>query len=312
MSNGWSWWVIVLVTVNIAGCVWLLVANRTAKVNEDEKGNSTGHSFDGIEELNNPLPAWWTWLFVGTIAFAIGYLILYPGMGNYAGTLGWTSTGQYQEEIDAAQAEYGPIFAAYMQQPIPELIGDKRAIEIGSRLFANNCAQCHGSDARGGPGYPNLADDDWLYGNAPETVVATITGGRNGTMPPFGAAIGGEAGAANAAQYVISLSGREHDAEMATAGAETFKTICSACHGQDGKGNQALGSPNLTDDIWLHGGRVSDIENRAMNGITSQMPAHRDILGEEKIHLVAAYVLSLSADSNDEPIAPDTKVAPKE
>jgi cytochrome c oxidase cbb3-type subunit 3 len=302
MSNGWSWWVIVLVTVNIAGCVWLLVANRTAKLEEDEKDDSTGHSFDGIEELNNPLPAWWTWLFVGTIVFAIGYLILYPGMGNFPGTLGWTSTGEYQQEIDAAQAKYGPIFAAYMEKPIPELIDDTRAIEIGSRLFANNCAQCHGSDARGGPGFPNLTDDDWLYGNSPELVVTTITGGRNGTMPPFGPVIGSEEGIARVAQYVLSLSGREHDAEMAAAGAQTFMTICFACHGPDGKGNQMIGSPNLTDDIWLHGGRVSDIENRARNGIMSKMPAHGDILGDEKIHLVAAYVLSLSADSEDETV----------
>ncbi len=300
MSNGWSWWVIVLVTLNIVGCVWLLAANRTAKVPEDEKDESTGHSFDGIEELNNPLPAWWVWLFVGTIVFAIGYLILYPGMGNFPGTLGWTSTGEYQQEVDTAQARYGPIFAGYMKQPIPELIRDPGAIEIGSRLFANNCAQCHGSDARGGPGYPNLTDDDWLYGNAPETVVTTITAGRNGAMPPFGPAIGGEAGAAKVAQYVISLSGREHDAEMAAAGAETFNTICFACHGADGKGNQMIGSPNLTDDIWLHSGRVSDIEDRALNGITSKMPAHGDLLGDEKIHLVAAYVLSLSADRDDE------------
>jgi cytochrome c oxidase cbb3-type subunit 3 len=301
MSNGWSWWVIVLVTVNIAGCIWLLAANRTATVKDEEKGESVGHSFDGIEELNNPLPAWWTWLFVGTIAFAIGYLVLYPGMGNFPGTLGWTSTGQYDQEIESAQAKYGPIFAGYMQTPIPELIGDPKAVEIGSRLFANNCAQCHGSDARGGPGFPNLTDEEWLYGNAPETVVTTITSGRNGMMPPFGPAVGGDEGIAQVAQYVVSLSGREHDAEMAAAGAEHFKTICSACHGHDGKGNQMIGSPNLTNDIWLHGGRVGDIEDRVRNGVVSQMPAHGDILGDEKIHLVAAYVLSLSADSNQQP-----------
>jgi cytochrome c oxidase cbb3-type subunit 3 len=301
MSNGWSWWVIVLVTVNIAGCVWLLVANRTASVKEDEKGESKGHSFDGIEELNNPLPAWWTWLFVGTIVFAIAYLILFPGMGNFPGTLGWTSRGQYQQEVDTAQKKYGPIFAAYMQTPIPELIRDPAAVEIGSRLFANNCAQCHGSDARGGPGYPNLSDHDWLYGDAPETVVTTITGGRNGNMPPFGSAVGGEEGITQVAQYVVSLSGRDHDAELAAAGAKHFQTICSACHGQDGKGNQMIGSPNLTDDIWLHGGRVSDIQDRVRSGIVSKMPAHGEILGDEKIHLVAAYVLSLSEESNEAP-----------
>jgi cytochrome c oxidase cbb3-type subunit 3 len=216
-------------------------------------------------------------------------------MGNFPGTLGWSSQGQWQREVDSAQARYGPIFAAFMEQSIPELIQDQRALEIGGRLFANNCATCHGSDARGGPGFPNLTDDEWLYGDEPETVVATITNGRNGTMPPLGVVIGGEEGIRQVAQYVLSLSGRDHDAALASAGEVHFKTICFVCHGPDGKGKREVGSPNLTNDIWLHGGRVSDIEARVRDGKISMMPAHRDILGAEKIHLLAAYVLSLSA-----------------
>jgi cytochrome c oxidase cbb3-type subunit 3 len=295
MSTGWSIWVIFLVVLNIAGCAWLLLANRRAKVKKVEQGESTGHDFDGIEELNNPLPAWWTWLFVITIAFAVVYLILFPGMGSFAGVLGWTSRGQYEQEMTEAHARYGPIYAAYFERSIPDLLSDQRAIDMGGRLFLNNCAQCHGSDARGGTGYPNLTDDFWLYGGSPETIVQTITHGRNGMMPPFGAAVGGEPGIKDVAQYVISLSGRPHDAGMAERGQTHFATICTACHGPEGKGMQAMGSPNLTDDIWLHGGRVEDIESRVRSGIVSQMPAHGEILGEQKIHLVAAYVFSLSA-----------------
>jgi cytochrome c oxidase cbb3-type subunit 3 len=296
MSTGWSIYIIFLVVLNIVGCAWLLLANRRAKVKKVEQGESTGHDFDGIEELNNPLPAWWTWLFVMTIIFAVVYLILFPGMGSFAGVLGWTSRGQYEQEMAKAEAQYGPIYAAYFGQSIPDLLSDRRAIDMGGRIFLNTCAQCHGSDARGGRGYPNLTDDFWLYGGAPETIVQTITHGRNGMMPPFGAAVGGEPGIKDVAQYVLSLSGRPHDVDMAERGQTHFATICTACHGPEGKGMQAIGSPNLTDDIWLHGGRVEDIESRVRSGIVSQMPAHGAILGEQKIHLVAAYVFSLSAN----------------
>jgi cytochrome c oxidase cbb3-type subunit 3 len=295
MSTSWSLWVIILVVVNIAGCAWLLFANRSVQIDPREKGESTGHSYDGIEELNNPLPAWWTWLFISTIVFGIGYLMLFPGLGNFAGVLGWTSTGQHQAEVDRANAEYGPIFARYFNMPIPELLRDEQAVSMGSRIFANNCATCHGSDAGGGPGYPNLTDDDWLYGGAPETLVQTITYGRNGMMPPFAPVIGGDEGVADVTEYVLSLSGREHDAARAARGATTFATICSACHAPEGTGNPMIGSPNLTDDIWLHGGRREDIKRALNSGIVSQMPAHENRLTPEQIHLVALYEYSLSA-----------------
>lgn len=294
MSLGWSLYVILLIVVVLVGCAWLLVANRKARVDQAKPGETMGHDFDGIEELNNPLPAWWTWLFVLTLLFAVVYFVAYPGFGNFAGTLGWTSVGQFDEEMAQADARYGPLFASYMEQPIPALVDDEKAVEIGSRLFANNCATCHGSDARGGPGYPNLTDSDWLWGGSPETIVQTITYGRIGNMPPMGAAVGGEAGAKDLAQYVLSLSGRDHDAAMAARGAPQFATACAVCHGADGTGNQAMGAPNLTDDVWLHRGKLEDIEYQIIHGRLNQMPAHGPIIDEAKIHLLGVYVYSLS------------------
>ncbi len=228
-----------------------------------------------------------------TVVFSVGYLALFPGLGTLPGMLGWSSTGQYRLEREQADARYGPIFAAFMEQPIPALVEDPEAVEIGGRLFANNCSTCHGSDARGGKGYPNLTDDDWLYGGAPETVVHTITHGRIGVMPPQAAPLGGEEGVRDMAQYVLSLSGRDHDEAAAARAAPKFAQLCVACHTADGTGMQALGAPNLTDDVWLHGGRVEEIEYQIANGRRNQMPAHGEILGDEKIHLLATYVLSL-------------------
>lgn len=294
MSSGWSAYVIVLVVLTIGGCAWLLFANRKTTIDASKAGKTLGHDFDGIEELNNPMPAWWTWLFVVTIVGGAIYLAVYPGMGNFAGALGWTSQGQWENEVEQADARYGPIFRGYHAQPIPELLSEPRAVEMGSRLFANNCATCHGSDARGGAGYPNLTDGDWLYGGSPEAIVQTIQNGRIGAMPALGAALGGDQGVKEMAQYVLSLSGREHDADMAAAAAPQFAMLCGVCHGADGTGNQAVGAPNLTDDIWLHRGKLEDIEYQIANGRMNQMPAHGEILSPEKIHLLALYVYSLS------------------
>jgi cytochrome c oxidase cbb3-type subunit 3 len=294
MSGGWSIYVIVLIVANILGCFWLLWGNRHVQIDPREKGESTGHDFDGIEELNNPLPAWWTWLFIGTIVFSIGYFVLYPGFGAFAGVLGWSSAKETEAGLAAAEAKYGPIIDAYLAQPIPELISDEKAVAMGGRIFANRCATCHGSDARGGRGYPNLTDGDWIHGGQPEAIVQTITYGRNAVMPPFAAAIGGESGVRQVVEYVLSLSGREHDAAQAAAGQATFASICGICHGADGKGNPALGAPNLTDQVWLHGGTRADIARTIEVGIVNQMPAHGDILTPGRIHLVAAYVYNLS------------------
>ena len=294
MSTGMSLFVILLIVVNVVGCAWLLVANRRIKVDPSKEKQSLGHAFDGIEELNNPLPAWWTWLFVVTIFFAAIYFVLFPGFGTVRGSLGWTSAGQYEAEVADAEERYAPIFAKYHAMSIEDLQNEPQAIRMGSRIFANNCSPCHGSDARGGIGYPNLTDDAWLYGGDPTAITTTITHGRNGLMPPFGAAVGGEPGIAAVTEYVLSLSGREHDASQLAEGEKQFKLICTACHGQDGKGMAAIGAPNLTDDVWLHGGRREDIQARIRNGIVNQMPAWGPILGPERVHLAAAYVFSLS------------------
>lgn len=299
MSTGWSVFVIALIVLNVAGCVWLLLANRDVQIDATQKGKGTGHDFDGIEELNNPLPAWWTWLFVVTLVFGVVYLILYPGLGSFAGVLGWSSSSQYQAEVDRATERFGPIFRGYFAQPIPELLREERAIDMGSRIFANNCATCHGSDARGGKGFPNLTDGDWLHGGSPEAITQTITHGRNGIMVPFGAVVGGEDGITNVTEYVLSLSGREHDAARAAAGAPQFAAVCSACHQASGEGLQAMGAPDLTDDVWLHGGRREDIQNATRNGLNSQMPAHDRFLAPEQIHLVALYVYSLSGGGKE-------------
>ncbi len=294
MSTGWSLFVVTLVAINIVGCAWLLFANRHVQVDPRDKGEATGHDFDGIEELNNPLPAWWTWLFIATIVFGVGYFVLYPSFGNIQGLLGWSSEGELAAEAARAEERFGPIFASYLAQEIPALGDDERANRMGRRIFANRCSVCHGSDARGGPGYPNLTDSDWLYGGDPKTIVDTITNGRNGVMPPLEAAIGGEVGTRNVTQYVLSLSGRDHDATAAAAGKPMYDALCAACHGREGRGMTALGSPDMTDDVWLHGGRASDIERAIREGIVSQMPAHDDILSPAHIHLVAAYVYNLS------------------
>jgi cytochrome c oxidase cbb3-type subunit 3 len=296
MSSGWSLYVDLLVIVVLLGCAWLLWVNRTATVEAGEEGEPLEAEHDGIRELNNPLPAWWTWLFVVTLVFGAVYLAVYPGMGAFAGAFGWTSQGQYDTEVARADARYGPIFASYAAQPIPDLLGEPKALEMGGRLFLNHCSACHGSDARGSRSYPNLTDADWLYGGDPDTIVATITNGRLGTMPPMGAAMAGDTEVTALANYVLSLSGREHDAAQAEKAAPKFALLCAVCHGADGTGNLAVGAPNLTDDIWLHGGKLADIEFQITTGRVNQMPAHRDLLTPEKIHLLASYVYSLSRD----------------
>lgn len=302
-SDFWSFYIAVITVVSIVACAVLLAAYTARRAAPGEQVDTTGHTWDEtLSEWNNPLPRWWMWLFYITIAFSLAYLALYPGLGNYAGAFGWSSTGQYADEQKQATAQYGPIFDKFIKQDIKAVAGDAEARAIGQRLFLTYCAQCHGSDAGGGQGFPNLRDNDWLYGGDPDTIKASITNGRNGVMPPLGAAVGGEDGAKDVAHYVLSLSGRTHDELRAARGKTKFNTICIACHGPEGKGNQTLGAPNLTDNIWLYGGSETAIirmitqgegASRASAG-ASVMPAHKDLLGEAKIHLLTAYVYSLS------------------
>lgn len=292
MSNFWSLWIIVLTVLTLIGVAWVLFANRKTRLNAENEAK-TGHVYDGIEEYDNPLPAWWFNLFVLTLVFTVGYLIFYPGLGNFKGILDWTSVGQYKEEVKAAEEKFGPMYRKLSLQPIAELVKDKQAMKIGQRLFANNCATCHGSDAGGTVGYPNLRDKDWLYGGEPEQILTSITQGRTAVMPPWASALGSD-GLEKMSKYVLSLSTDKADA-TSEAG-KSFAMLCSACHGPDGKGNTALGAPNLTDEIWLYGGKHDDILHTLAEGRSGKMPAHKEILSAEKIHILAAYVYSLSAD----------------
>lgn len=302
MSNFWSWYITILSLGYIIAVLWLLLVTRQVKSKMSETGetNLMEHSYDGIQEYNNPMPSWWIKLFYVTIIFAVSYLVLYPGLGNWKGTLGWTSHKQHAEEVAAAEKIYGPLFKKYAAIGIPQLVTEHpEAIEMGKRIFLNNCAVCHGSDAGGAPGFPALNDNDWLYGGTPDLIVKTITDGRNGAMPAWGSTFG-EDGVLQLASYVESLSGRPADKKLAAEGKAKFMT-CAGCHGMDGKGMQALGAPNLTDNIWLYGGSPAVIAKTIRDGRNGVMPSHKDLLGDDKIHLVASYVYSLThASKTDE------------
>ena len=298
-SGFWGIYITVLTIVSVLGCGWLLWSQSTIKseVSKDGKVGTTGHTWDeGLEELNNPMPRWWMWLFYITIVFGIAYLALYPGLGSYAGKLGWASHAQYVEELKLADAEFGPLFAKYQQTDMKALAADPQARAIGERLFLTYCAQCHGSDARGNKGYPNLTDNDWLYGGDPEVIKTTLLKGRHGVMPPMATAVGTDKDIENVAHYVLSLSGSTADPIKASFGKEKY-AACVACHGVDGKGNQAVGAPNLADKTWLYGGSVATIMETVRSGRNNVMPAFADFLGEAKVHLLSAYVWGLSKNA---------------
>jgi len=292
-SSFWNYYIIIPTVLGIIGC-FLLVRWLSGGIHPDLEGKEMDHKWDeDLVELNNPLPRWWLNMFYITLFFGIGYLALYPGLGTFKGLLGWTSIGQYQREIDLADAKYGPLFKRFAGMDIIAVAADPDAQRMGERMFVSYCASCHGSDARGARGFPNLRDNDWLYGGAPETIEQTILNGRNGVMPAWEAALGGEAGVSDMTEYVFSLSGRNVDQAAAMRGKEKFATLCVACHGADGTGNQALGAPNLTDNIWLYGGTPARVMETIAKGRNGKMPAQREFLGEEKAHLLAAYVYSL-------------------
>jgi cytochrome c oxidase cbb3-type subunit 3 len=264
------------------------------RAGEAASGEVTGHVWDEtLSEFNNPLPRWWLWLFYLTMIFAAVYLALYPGLGTYRGILNWTDQSAYAEEVEAADAKYGPLFNKFAAVPVATLVGDKDALKVGERLFATYCASCHGSDAGGAPGFPSLRDDDWLYGGEPDTIKTTILDGRSGAMPAWQAVLP-ENGVDEVAAYVMSLSGRDADAAQAAAGKTHFATYCAACHGADGKGQHAMGAPNLTDNVWLYGGSPGVIKKTIAEGRNGHMPPHREFLGEDKVHLLATYIYSLS------------------
>lgn len=295
MSVFWNIWIIGLTLTCLVLITWVLFANRKVAVKDDEEpeNRTTGHVYDGIEEYDNPLPKWWFYLFIGTLVFAAIYLVIYPGLGSYKGLIGWTSVNQLEQERDRARETYNEVFGAYMNMPIEELAQDDEAMKIGFRLFANNCAVCHGADGGGNFGFPNLTDNDWLYGGTPEKIKESITHGRAGNMPPLGPVIG-EANVQAVTEHVLALSGQAHDPKLASKGLDVFQQNCAACHNTDGKGSLLLGAPNLTDNIWLYDGSREGIAHSVRGGRANVMPAQKDMLQEDKIHLLAAYVYSLS------------------
>ena len=292
LHDGWSIFIAVGTVVSLIACLVLLAfASKRQPMADD---NSTGHVFDeDLVEMNNPLPMWWVVLFVLTVAFSFAYVWFYPGLGAARGSLGWTSQGELAADQAKATEAMAKVYAPYSAMNAEALSLDGKAMAIGQRLFLNNCATCHGSDARGSKGFPDLTDADWLYGGTPEKIVETITLGRSGTMPPMAAAVGSAADVRDVANYVLSLSGDPHNAISASAGRKKF-VACAACHGPDGKGNQALGAPNLADKVWLHGWGEEAIADIVNNGKTSVMPAQQGRLTAEQIHLLASYVWSLS------------------
>ncbi|GAB3492279.1 cytochrome-c oxidase, cbb3-type subunit III [Curvibacter fontanus] len=292
-SNFWSVFVTAVTLIGIIACLVLLWISGKAKA-MTANDNTTGHVWDGdLREMNNPLPRWWVWLFIITVVFSLVYLFMYPGLGSSPGKLGWSQQGQYQAEMAKGEREVAPLYARFSAMSVPDMARDPQAMAIGERVFMNNCAQCHGSDARGSKGFPNLSDADWLYGGAPEQIKETLTKGRIGNMPPMAAAVGTPDDVKNVAHYVLSLSGSPHDTLRASLGKARFGA-CAACHGMDGKGNTALGAPNLTDDTWLHGYGENAIIAMVNNGKVNQMPAQEGKLSEAQIHVLTAYVWSRS------------------
>jgi cytochrome c oxidase cbb3-type subunit III len=292
-SDFWSIYVSAVTLIGIVACLLLLWASSKAKVAKNAD-NTTGHVWDGdLREMNNPLPRWWAGLFVITIVFSLAYLVLYPGLGTFKGTLGWTSVAEHQQEVDEGNAQIAPLYADFAAINPVDLARNARAMAVGERLFMNNCAQCHASDGAGSKGIPNLSDRDWLYGGEPAQIIETITKGRTGIMPPMGAAIGGSEEVKNLAQYVLSLSGSPHDSLRAALGKPKF-AACAACHGANGKGNTALGAPNLTDDVSLHGYGEAAIIAMINGGKVNQMPPQADKLTEGQIKVLASYVWGLS------------------
>ena len=296
----WGWFIAIVVIVSFVMIIWLIRWTSRGATPKTPSGEAQtmGHVWDeNLEELNNPLPRWWLYMFYITIVFGAGYLLLYPGLGSFKGLLGWTEKSQYENELQQAEKTYGPIFEKHRNTSIPALVDDPEAMRVGEKLFSTYCTVCHGSDARGVRGFPNLRDNDWLYGGSPEKIEETILNGRSGAMPAWGEMLGKD-GVFNVAEYVLSLSGREVDNVVASRGKQIFEQNCAICHGPDGKGNQMIGAPNLTDNIWLYGGTQKQVIKTITYGRNGHMPAHKEFLGEAKVHLLAAYIYSLSVNEN--------------
>jgi len=297
-SNFWTWFISITTVVSILALFVFLYKLSGRKLKKDEQAEPVGHVWDeDLYELNNPLPRWWFNLFLITLVFGVIYLFLYPGLGSYKGYLGWSQVGQYQKEIKQAQEKYGPIFEKFQNRDLAALAQNDEARTIGKRLFSTYCTTCHGADARGARGFPNLRDSEWLYGGDPQSIETTILNGRSGAMPAWGPSLSQE-DIFNTAEYVRTLGGLSADPVVAAKGKKIFQQYCVACHGADGQGNQQLGAPNLSNDIWLYGGSQQRIMETITKGRSGRMPPHKEFLGEAKVHLLAAYVYGLSRDDD--------------
>ncbi|MCG8379933.1 MAG: cytochrome-c oxidase, cbb3-type subunit III [Proteobacteria bacterium] len=294
-SGFWSWFIGITTALSIIGLFVFLIKYSTRKTKgSSDEIETMGHIWDGdLEELNTPLPRWWLYMFFITLVWGVGYLIFYPGLGAYAGILGWTQVKQLEAENQLADETFGPLYEQYLNTDMAVLAKDEGALKIGERLYASYCTTCHGSDGRGARGYPNLRDDDWLYGGDPEAIKTTIMQGRQGAMPPWEGILSNE-DIFNVTSYVEQLSGRQVDTMHASLGGDIYKANCALCHGEDGKGKYMFGAPDLTDDIWLYGGSQKKIMESIKQGRNGNMPPHKEFLGEAKIHILAAYIYSLT------------------
>ena len=310
MTTFWHWWIVILTLANIAGIYWLIRWTSKKRYGEVPEGAEMGHSWDGVVELNTPLPRWWLYMFYLTIVFAIIYLLLYPGLGQFQGFLGWSSgnmlnleDSQYIREQQRAEERYGQIFASMAERSMTSLSQDFDALTTGRRLYLNYCSTCHGSDAGGAMGFPNLRNGVWQWGGEPNAIKHTILHGinydgsaqtRRGEMPGMGAALGDE-GVENVAHYVLQLSGRpDADAEKADAGAQQYAMFCAGCHGPDGTGMTIMGAPDLTANVWTYGGSLGAIKESIAVGRKGMMPGFGAFLGEDRVHVLSAYIYSLN------------------
>ncbi len=298
MSSAWNWFVAIGTIASMLACFWLIVWTNRQRASDEEIAEAEGHVWDeDVRELNNPLPMWWLWLFVLTLVWGGLYFLLYPSLTVYDGALGWSQEEQYREQVAAAEERYGPLFARYGSTPVVELAANDEAMQTGASLYANYCSQCHGANALGAPGFPNLTDDVWNWGGTPEAIEHTLVNGRSGIMPALGAALGGDEGVAQMVEYVRGMADGQDTDSPAHA---RYMTLCIACHGPTGGGMAMLGAPALNDDVWLYGSSPEAVRKSLVEGRNGVMPAHLDLLGRDRIRILAAWVYRLSGRQDDD------------
>lgn len=304
MSTFWSRWVVILIAINLGIALFLFVWGQLTKIPTEPDG-TTGHvwAHGVLRESVRRLPLWWLLMSIGAFISAGVYFALYPGLGNYKGSLGWTQEDQFQRDTESNNAKIEAQVQPLRALTIEQMATDSNATANGQRLFHDNCAACHGADALGNPilGAPNLVDADWLYGESSETLLTSIRDGRGGVMPALGSVLG-EDGLNEVVSYVMSLSGAKAPADWVAAGKTRFETLCSACHGAEGQGNPALGAPNLTDTTWLYGGDLKTVYASVREGRGGVMPGWRSRLNEDQTRMVGSWIYAQGhRDANAKP-----------